>query len=158
MTRQEFLHELRIALQEEMSRETVEGHVKYYSDYITEEARKGSGEEEVIGRLGSPRLIAKTLIDTAGQFGSSFGQYEEEGGSAAREGKRGFHAGYSPQDGWDVRFGRLKLNSWFGKLSLVLLAGLLLVVIANLMAFLLPILAPAILILLVCSIIFGSRR
>ena len=72
MTRQEFLHELQIALQGEMSREAVEGHVRYYGDYIMEESRKGASEEEVVARLGSPRLIAKTLIDTTEQFGPSF--------------------------------------------------------------------------------------
>ena len=54
MTRQEFLHELQIALRGEMSREAVDRHVKYYGSYIMEESRKGSSEEEVIARLGVP--------------------------------------------------------------------------------------------------------
>ncbi|MCI9531733.1 MAG: DUF1700 domain-containing protein [Lachnospiraceae bacterium] len=159
MTRQEFLHELQLALQGEMSREAVDGHMKYYNDYIMEESRKGGSEEEVVGRLGSPRLIAKTLIDTSGQPSQGGGGqpgWEGDGGHVGNE--RGFHAGYSPQDGWDVRFGKVKLNSWYGKLLLVVLAVLLLMVIANVVAFLLPFLAPAVLVVLVCSIIFGSRR
>ena len=129
MTRQEFLHELQLALQGEMSREAVDGHMKYYNDYIMEESRKGGSEEEVVGRLGSPRLIAKTLIDTSGQPSQGGGGqpgWEGDGGHVGNE--RGFHAGYSPQDGWDVRFGKVKLNSWYGKLLLVVLAVLLLMV------------------------------
>ena len=160
MTRQEFLHELQIALQGEMSREAVEGHIRYYGDYIMEESRKGASEEEVVARLGSPRLIAKTLIDTTEQFGPSFqgahgwdGESRDEG-----SGRRGFGAGYSQQGGWEVRLGKWKLNGWTGKLILCLLACLALVVVANVVAFLLPILAPTILIVLICSIIFGNRR
>jgi hypothetical protein len=159
MTRQEFLHELQIALQGEMSREAVEGHVRYYGDYIMEESRKGASEEEVVARLGSPRLIAKTLIDTTEQFGPSFQGADGWGGDSRDEdSRRGFRAGYSQRGGWDVRLGKWKLNGWLGKLILCLLAGLALVVVANVVAFLLPILAPAILIVLICSIIFGNRR
>ena len=71
---------------------------------------------------------------------------------------RGFRADYSEQDGWDVRFGRLKLNSWYGKLLMVMIAVLLIVVVANVVAFLLPVLVPIILILLVYSLLFGGRR
>ncbi len=159
MTRQEFLHELQIALQGEMSREAVEGHVRYYGDYIMEESRKGASEEEVIARLGSPRLIAKTLIDTTEQFGPSFQEaHGWDGDSRDEDSRRGFRAGYSQQGGWEVHLGKWKLNGWPGKLILCLLAGLALVVVANVVAFLLPILAPAILIVLICSIIFGNRR
>lgn len=160
MTRQEFLHELQIALQGEMSREAVDRHIKYYGSYIMEESRKGSSEEEVIARLGNPRLIAKTLIDTTEQFGPSVGgQYGWEEDSEDYVGsKKGFHAGYSRQNGWDVRFGKMRLNTWYGKFLLFLLAALVIVAVANVVAFLLPIIAPAILIMLICSIIFGNRR
>ncbi len=157
MTRLEFLHELEVALEGEMIPESVEGHVKYYNKYIMDEVRKGCAEEEVVDSLGSPRLIAKTLIDTAKQFGPMFRQYQDEEDISPKK-KGWFRMDYSPEEGWDVRLGKLKLNSWYGKLALALLAGLLLVAVANLMAFLIPVLAPAILILLVCSIIFGSRR
>lgn len=160
MTRQEFLHELQIALQGEISQAAVNENIRYYDNYIMEEARKGKSEEEVIAQLGNPRLIAKTLIDTSEQFGSYSGaEYYSEDysqGSAGRD--RGFHADYSEQDGWDVRFGRFRLNTWYGKLLLVIIAVLLIVIVANVVAFLLPILVPIILILLICSLIFGSRR
>lgn len=157
MTRKEFLHELQVALQGEIDQAAVNENIKYYDNYIMKESRKGKSEEEVTAQLGNPRLIAKTLIDTAEKMGHPNGQYysgDYSGGPAGR----GFRAEYSGQDGWDVRFGRLKLNSWFGKLMLVLAAILLIVVVANVVAFLLPILVPVILAMLLYSLFFGNRR
>jgi len=69
MTRQEFLQELQFALQGQLSQTAVNENIRYYDNYIIEEMQRGSSEEEVIERLGNPRLIAKTLIDTTEQFG-----------------------------------------------------------------------------------------
>lgn len=159
MTRKEFLHELQVALQGEIDQAAVNENIRYYDNYIMEESRKGKSEEEVTAQLGNPRLIAKTLIDTSEKMGTSRGQYYsgDYSGEPTSAG-RGFHAEYSGQDGWDVRFGRLKLNSWYGKLMLVLVAILLIVVVANVVAFLLPILVPVILVLLLYSLFFGNRR
>lgn len=159
MTRKEFLHELQVALQGEIDQAAVNENIKYYDNYIMEESRKGKSEEEVTAQLGNPRLIAKTLIDTSEKVGASRGQYYsgDSGGEPTGTG-RGFRAEYSGQDGWDVRFGGLKLNSWYGKLMLVLAAVLLVVVVANVVAFLLPILVPVILVLLLYSLFFGNRR
>ena len=41
MNRQEFLHELRIALQGEISQRAIDEHVRYYENYIIEESRNG---------------------------------------------------------------------------------------------------------------------
>lgn len=160
MTKQEFLHELQIALQGEISQAAVNENIRYYDNYIMEESRKGKSEEEVIAQLGNPRLIAKTLIDTTEQFGSYGGAeyYSQDYSQSSAGGDRGFRADYSEQDGWDVRVGKLKLNTWYGKLLLILIAVALIVIVANVVAFLLPILVPVILILLICSLIFGSRR
>ena len=62
------------------------------------------------------------------------------------------------QNGWDVRFGRFKLNSWYGKLLLILIAVLLIVIVANVVAFLLPVMVPIILIWLLYSLFLGNRR
>ena len=117
-----------------------------------------SSEEEVIERLGNPRLIAKTLIDTREQFGrTAEGGFQSESYRNEESGG-GFHADYSQDRGWDIRVGGFKLNSWYGKLLMVAAAVLVIVVVANVVAFLLPILVPIIVILLICSLFFGSRR
>lgn len=160
MTKQVFLRELRIALQGEVNPAAVDEHIKFYEHYIMEEARKGRSEEDIILQLGNPRLIAKTLIDTTEQFGEATSkEYDSESfGQSTMGNEKGFHANYSEEHGWDFRLGNLKLNSWYGKLLLIAAAILIIVIAANVVAFLLPIVIPVVLVLLVISLIFGSRR
>ena len=158
MTRQKFLQELQLALQGQLSQTAVNENIRYYDNYIMEEIQKGNSEEAVVERLGNPRLIAKTLIDTTEQFGGTAGGEFQSEDYKETESGRGFRAGYSQERGWDIRLGGLKLNSWYGKLLLVVVAVLVIVVVANVVAFLLPILVPIIVILLICSLFFGSRR
>lgn len=160
MTRQEFLKELRTALQGEISQAAINEHIRYYENYIIEESRKGQSEEEVIAQLGSPRLIAKTLIATTEKFQSGFEEeyYSESYNQTTMGNEKGFHAKYSDTNGWDVRFGKLKLNSWYGKLIIILLAIGIIVVAAHVVAFLLPIIIVVVLVLLLISLIWGSRR
>lgn len=164
MTRQEFLEELRIALQGGISQGLINEHLQYYDNYIMEEARKGKTEQQVIEELGSPRLIARTLIDTADVQHKEFGETSHSDSGSGNGKKReeqaskGFRADYSQEKGWDIRYGRFRFNSWYGKLLLILTAILILVIIANVVAFLLPIVIPVVLILLILSLLFGSKR
>ena len=61
MSKREFLEVLRETLSEELSQNVVNGHIQYYDQYISDEIRKGASETEVTGRLGDPRLIARTV-------------------------------------------------------------------------------------------------
>lgn len=67
MTRDIFLQELRIALQGQIAQVEVNEQLRYYENYIIEESRKGRTEAQVIESLGSPRLIAKTMIQLRGE-------------------------------------------------------------------------------------------
>lgn len=155
MTRQEFLDELRIALQGEISQSGINKHLQYYDNYIMEEARKGKTEQQVMEALGSPRLIAKTLIDTEGNQSRRF----EESGYAQEE-----QASFWGQNGGFGQWGQSGQSRgagvvrWLRWLLLIVLGVLVIGCVANLVAFLLPIVIPAILILLIVSWIFGSRR
>ena len=111
MTKQDFLTGLEQALSGEVSRDVFLENVTYYRDYIDGEIRKGRREEEVLEELGSPRLIARTIIDAAqaeaeedaGFSGQDifrreapYGEYEEydDGrGNRGTGGFRVFHAG-----------------------------------------------------------------
>ena len=64
MRKEEFLQTLRRALTGDVPQGVVEENIRYYDGYITEEVRKGRTEEEVIGEIGDPRLIARTIEDT----------------------------------------------------------------------------------------------
>lgn len=154
MTRQEFLQELRLALQGQLSQTAINENIRYYDNYIMEEMRKGSSETEVIGRLGNPRLIAKTLIDTTDSFGKFAGGEYYSGSYGQAGDQRGFHMDASGEK--EVK--KLRLDSWFGKLLLIAAAILIIVVVANVIAFLLPILVPIIIVFLIYSLFFGNRR
>ena len=65
MNRKEFLEILRSQLAGHMQEGKAAAHVRYYEDYIQSQVRGGRTEQEVLDQLGDPRLIAKTLIDTA---------------------------------------------------------------------------------------------
>ena len=60
-----FLSELREAMEGSVSPSFVNENVRYYEEYIATEVRKGRSEEDIMEELGDPRLIARTLIDTA---------------------------------------------------------------------------------------------
>lgn len=85
MTRDDFLRELRIALQGRISQTEVNRHLAYYETFIIEESRKGRTEREVIESLGSPRLIAKTIIQYPGNGTDT---YEEEAKQPGRQSTR----------------------------------------------------------------------
>lgn len=154
MTRQEFLQELRLALQGQLSQTAINENVRYYDNYIMEEVRKGSSEYEVVGRLGSPRLIAKTLIDTTDPFGRSAGGRHYAGGYEQESFDRKFHV----NDSANGESRHLQLNSWLGKFLLIAVAILIILAVANVIAFLLPILVPIIIVFLIYSLFFGNRR
>ncbi|RHV57957.1 DUF1700 domain-containing protein [Roseburia sp. OM04-10AA] len=63
MSREEFLTELRKALQGRVSQQAVNDNLRYYEEYILTESHKGKTEAEVIAELGNPRLLAKSIID-----------------------------------------------------------------------------------------------
>ena len=76
--KKKFLDELFKILNTEMSKEEAYEHVNYYDEYICSEIASGVPEEEVIEELGSPRLIAKTIL-SSGKSEKNHGKvYEEE--------------------------------------------------------------------------------
>ena len=65
MKRNEFLKELREALEHDLSAEDLKKNLDYYDEYIREEMKKGQSEEEVVDALGDPWVIAKTVRTSA---------------------------------------------------------------------------------------------
>lgn len=74
MTKQEFLDRLRMSLHGKISPGQVVENLQFYEDYINTEVRKGTAEEEVLAKLGDPRLLARTIVETQG------GQAAEDAG------------------------------------------------------------------------------
>lgn len=175
MNRSEFLNELRIALQGEISQANVNENLRYYENYIIEESRKGRSEEDIIVELGNPRLIAKTIIETTDQLNTDNSVYEEapnqnyssgsyedgrtDGfGGNGNQHPRGFHVTFDETSGWDVRYGRFKINSWYGTLLIILIVLLFFFLLANIAIILIPIVIPVILVGVILYLFFGKRK
>jgi uncharacterized membrane protein YdbT with pleckstrin-like domain len=84
MDKNEFMSELRQALKGMVPDTVYEDTVKYYEDYFENQKNLGFTEKEICKKLGSARLIAKTIIDTKGQ-GYGGEQYDYEKRETARE-------------------------------------------------------------------------
>lgn len=127
MDRHIFTDELGRALRGKISDAELDGHIRYYEDYIAQEVASGRSEEEILSELGDPRLIARTIADTAGG-GTSHTEYtvSEEGYEETQSGQRIYN-----------------LNGWRGKLivcGLLTVLFLILVVVFHIIVALLPIL------------------
>lgn len=157
MTRVAFLEELRLALQGSISQAQVNENLKYYENYIMEQSHMGKSEEQVMEELGSPRLIARTILDTSEHIGESYEEsfYEETQEETI---KKGFHVEFSEAGGWDIRWGKFKINSWYGTLFIVMLIVLVFVIIAKVFVFLLPVLIPLLIAWLIVMLILSSRK
>ena len=111
MTQYEFVTELESALRGNVDERVIRENVKYYNDYISEQKAAGKSDEEIIAALGSPRLIAKTIIDTSG---------EQDGQATGRSG--GFDDTESTGgDGWSFRWMKEKVSqNWVTKTIAIL--------------------------------------
>ena len=63
MTINEFLNELKLALEGEIPGSEIASNLRYYESYMKEQ-RGRKTEEEITAALGDPRLIARTIINT----------------------------------------------------------------------------------------------
>lgn len=93
MTRIEFIDILQRTLAGSLSGSSVAENVRYYQDYIDTQIRMGQSEEEVLARLGDPRLLARTIIEAGKHEGAGVetneevyedGQQEKGGGKVYR--------------------------------------------------------------------------
>lgn len=66
MTKYEFLKELREALEGQVPMNEIDDSISYYRDYFSRQEAGGRSEQEILEELGSPRLIAKSIIETKG--------------------------------------------------------------------------------------------
>lgn len=138
MSKEEFLDELRIALQGEISQNKINENLEYYDRYIASEIRKGRTLETVMEELGNPRLIARTIIDTQSNVNNSNrGTYYSQEEYTEDNSTGGFQAEYG-SNGWDIRIGKFKLNTWYGKLCIVAFVILLFVILSLILNFLFP--------------------
>ena len=132
MTKAEFLEMMEQKLTGELDEHTVGKTLRYYSEYIDSEMRKGKTEQEVMENLGSPLLIARTILDTQGNGTANFSQTCPEGETKEEEKGTESH----------------RWNKWLFLLCLLAVLFLLFTI----LRVLLPILLPVLLVLFVISL------
>ena len=159
MTKYEFTDSLRRALTGRVSAAEVDDTVRYYEEYIDSEIRLGMAEEQVLERLGDPRLLARSVIErekaaaenaTSGQSGAYEDAYGEDAGDrrsysflgGIRDGLRNFWAHRS-----------YRVQAAMALVIVVLIFAAILWVIGSLILFALPILIPVVLVLLIVRLI-----
>ena len=149
MKKTEFLKELEAALKGEVSPELTAENLRYYDNYISQETSKGRSEAEVIEEIGSPRLIARTIIDTSGGSGSY------ESGESSSSGSYG-----SSQGGYS-RFHYVNLNKWYWKALIIAVLCLVLFtvlsIVGGIFAILFRFATPILIVLLVVSLLRNMR-
>ncbi len=157
MSKYEFLNILQVTLDGEVSQDVIDENLLYYNNYIDDEIRKGKKEIDILQLLGEPRLIAKTIIETS-SVTKSTSTYtysnETEDNMQDKTNQKGFHASYDEHEGWDLRYGRFKINSWYGKMILIVV----LCVVGQIAVAILPIIFPVVVIFLLVSYFTGNRR
>lgn len=154
MKKDEFLQGLTEALTNEVPPETVRENLRYYEDYIRGEMGKGRPESEIMEELGSPRLIARTIIDaTPGAGDGSYGSRETASESYAKSGRD-----ESYQNSGGVRY--YDLNKWYWKLLgivlVVLMITVVLMIVGGILSLVLPLLPVIGLVILIMWFVRGG--
>lgn len=149
MDRIEFVDKLQHALSGGLGSAMVAENVQYYREYIDVEIRKGRSEEEVLGSLGDPRLLAKSIIEANKRAGISEGTnrtYDEETG--------------------EDRYGELKkaakekivrVPGWLIALTAGVIFLLIIGLAFSVISFLTPVIIPVLIIILVINYFKGRQ-
>ncbi len=148
----EFLEKLGKALGNDLSAAVVQGHVRYYSQYISDEVAKGRSEKEVIEELGDPWAIARNIIDVEGNKSGASGSYDSYGTDAS----------YGRE--YDSAEDSVGANKPLGKWRLILFAvgviavlALIIAIIGGIISVLAPIIIPILIIVLLIQLITRGR-
>lgn len=150
MTKQEFLSRLKEALENGLDNRTVQENMDYYRSYIEEEKATGRSEEEIIGDLGDPWVIAQSIINMA-------------------ESRSGRENGYGSSDVFEdgrrrepnTQIHTYMVSGWWKRLLFLLgMIGIVLIVFAvigGLISLVMPVVLPVLVIIMVMRLIRRMR-
>ncbi len=149
MGKQEFIDKLRISLNGQMTSAQVSEHLRYYEDYINTEIRKGRGEADVLGMLGDPRLIARSIMDAGGYADEA--QANDYGSASYRETD---YEQYSDgkSENWRARISRLRIPGWLWSILGVVLVFFIIRIFFSVLSFLLPLLFPMLMVVFIIKL------
>ncbi len=151
MTKEEFLEQLEDALAGEVPNAVIYDNKCYYERYFFSEMKMGRTEEEILEELGSPRLIARTIIDMQGDAKQ---QYRES--TYYKDDIREEFENTRPHLGW------LDLTTWYGR-ALAWVIGIMVLVlliwlISGILSIAIQIAIPVLLIVTIYSLIKSVMR
>ncbi|MCD7981641.1 MAG: hypothetical protein LUF32_04895 [Clostridiales bacterium] len=150
----EFLSVLKIKLMDRLPPAELEEQLALYEDYIKEQLAGGKTSEQVLRKLGDPAKVADLILehcDGAGLQGEQPCGGEQQTGCAGcdfcgekemtaeeinkqiQNPEHGIHAEFKENEGWDVRLGGLKLNTWYGTLIILGIVLVIFVLISELL-------------------------
>ena len=125
MSKEEFLRELEEALAGDVPEAVIRDNVSYYGSYLSQEMAKGRSVEEIVGEIGEPFIIAKTIIEHCEASGEcagdgGYGNYQESYDDGGNRSQSGNQHPFSNMHYID-------LNKWYWKL----LAGILIFMVVS---------------------------
>lgn len=146
MTKNEFIRELREALDGTVPPSVIEDNTRYYESYFRSQMSQGKTEQEICNELGSPRLLAKSIAEANGGQ-EDYGYYEQTVNETAD---------------WSEEEPRIKtrvfdLNSWkvkLGCLVSVIIMLLILYMILHVFTAVIAFFGPVILAVLIIYLIY----
>jgi len=112
MTKQEFLEELKQALSDEVSAEVMMDSYRFYANYIEDEIRNGKTEGQVLEELGSPLLIARSIIAAQSRERVADEEYTEDGRTRRVSRKKASRQSGDTRQRKQFQF---DFNSWYAK-------------------------------------------
>lgn len=127
----DFLYVLQCELEEKLTGEQILYQLNLYRKYMSEQMAEGKTEGQVLQKLGDPTVVAQKIIEAyenkekqeAAQRGNAlkdpFPLTAEEMNAQIKNPEWGFHLQFEENKGWDIRLGKLKLNSWYGTLIIL---------------------------------------
>lgn len=156
---EDFFRELEECLRGEVSEGEVRDSINYYRQYFAEQKAAGYGEKEILDMLGSPRLIARSIIDARGaveQNDSGDGDPYYDAGQSSYSGTDDYY----DSEGERYRYGEEPTHIRVKKVSgwkLVLLIIVVLIILAMLIRVLLPVVLVLIPVILILRLLKGDR-
>ena len=141
MNKQEFIDRLTAALNGRIPAPQVEDTIQYYQDYINTQIRSGKSETGVMSALGDPRLIARTIIETAqptGESGTAYNTTDNYRRDTYENSNRSNYKAYQDNNNQTVHKS-FRMPGWLVAILIFLVVILVLSVVFRVLAFLAPV-------------------
>ncbi|MCD7807206.1 MAG: DUF1700 domain-containing protein [Lachnospiraceae bacterium] len=137
MTKQEFINHLQNSLYGRVPEGVVRENVLYYEQYFESQRQKGVSEETVCEQIGSPKLIAMSIIEA-----------EKHETGSAREESMEFSDDITPESGSHFTVHYRRIPAWLGTVLLMVAVIFIFWLVINIFRVAIPVIVPVVIILL----------